>query len=88
MNKTKESWEEEILKLLNDKRTGLKASSDSNKTRYNILGIVEDALKSQESKYLKVWLEILKGSGIDDYGEVYINKDDCLKILKNNNIEL
>jgi len=50
-------WKEEILKLLDNPRTGLKESSDTNKTRYAILGIIEELLeKKDEEKKVKVYV--------------------------------
>ena len=66
----------ELLKLLDDKRTGLKDSSDTNKTRYNILGLVEEALEKQNSKISKLLGDILNidAYNVNSIAEL-INKD-------------
>lgn len=45
-----QSWEQELLKMLNDPRTGLKESSDTNKTRHGIFGLVRTILSQQAEK--------------------------------------
>lgn len=35
----------EALEMMNDPRTGLRDSSDTNKTRYGLLGLIEEAYK-------------------------------------------
>lgn len=44
------SWEERILAMLDDNRTGLRASSDTNKTRHAILEEVRTLLLAAEKK--------------------------------------
>lgn len=48
-----EQWDQEIFKELDNERTGLKDSSDTNKVRYRIVGIVARALEDQESRHRK-----------------------------------
>lgn len=43
MSRELEEIIEEAKSLMNDHRTGLKDSSDTNKTRYSILGLIEEA---------------------------------------------
>lgn len=42
MNKTNEDIKQRIRALLDEPRTGLRASSDTNKTRMELLGIVDE----------------------------------------------
>lgn len=68
---------EELKKLLNDPRTGLKESSDTNKTRYAILALFEeheqairDLRDRWELKYhdsLKQYPECTWNSAIDEF---------------------
>lgn len=56
MNTTKQSWDKknlviEALRLLNDPRTGLRDSSDTNKTRYAIVALFD----SLESRLREEW---------------------------------
>ena len=54
-------WEEQLKALLNDPRTGLRDSSDTNKTRYAILDtryaildLVQSLLDSQRAETIKL----------------------------------
>lgn len=57
-----DNWKEELKKLLDNSRTGLKDSSDTNKTRYAILALFEDSLSSQAHALKKQIVEKIRGS--------------------------
>lgn len=46
LNIPNNEWEAEILEMLNDPIRGLKPSSNTNKTRYGILGRIEQAIEA------------------------------------------
>ena len=46
MTRTQKEIEIEVNRLLSDKLDGLKDSSNSNKTRYSILALIDDAYEA------------------------------------------
>jgi hypothetical protein len=57
--------EQKLLELLNDPRTGLRDSSDTNKTRYAALAILEDEQKATARRIV----EIAEGTKRTIHGE-------------------
>ena len=53
MNKTFKKIEEEIKELIDNPRTGLKESSDTNKTRQSLLGLFENNFETYFQERLK-----------------------------------
>jgi hypothetical protein len=75
--KKKEEIVEELKGLLNDPRTGLKESSDTNKTRYAILALFDEVFDRRQDDIdgLMEWSKGRKHLGISEY------EDDASKML-------
>ena len=73
--KTKEEWEKELKQLMNDPITGLKESSNTNKTRYGILGLFEEALSSQKQRLIQRIEGMKKTPSIFDESDVYLSEE-------------
>lgn len=82
----------ELTDLLNNSRTGLKDSSDTNKTRYNILALFdkvrEDTLREKAEEIKKKWKEVRLGLAPDiykrakEYNDIYNQAlSDVLSII-------
>ena len=67
----KDTWLKDLKDLLNDPKSGLKESSDTNKTRSAILGLFEYALDKQKTEFLKA---VGEDEDSDDYG---CDDEDC-----------
>lgn len=78
--------EKQLLEMLNDKRTGLRDSSNTNKTRYGILGLLDKALLKKEKDTLKELIKEYhnaelegKGGGYDFYFSIRTKIDNLNK---------
>ena len=72
--------------LIDDSRTGLKLSSDTNKTRYAILTLLDEMYelgKQDTIKEIKKWAEEFKGCYADSQSLEYINKKILINHLNN-----
>jgi len=54
--------EEELKKLLDDRRTGLKDSSNTNKTRYAILALFDEARQEERKRIIEWAIQYMKDS--------------------------
>lgn len=85
-----DNWKEELKKLLDNQRTGLKDSSDTNKTRYAILALFEDSLSSQAhalKEKMKVVIlekkrELIDGQEGDVYGVDVVLVEDIVSAIE------
>lgn len=73
----KEDQEVKLRALLNDPRTGLRDSSDTNKTRYAILGMFEDTLDEYKAKVMDILTNEITawdGNSAESYSKLVIKQ--------------
>lgn len=58
---SQETTEERLKALLDDPRTGLKDSSDSNKTRYAILALIDEGVQAHTDRVVEAISKAKKG---------------------------
>lgn len=86
------TWQEELKMLLNNPRTGLKESSNTNKTRYAILALFDDAIQKTREDAVREALEKLHigydiSEGTDDSVVcIWKKEDDGSMILVKNEV--